>query len=137
MTSSQLRERFRAARTDPALAVLEGLHPLKHALRFGAEPLEVVSPDPDRLLALARALAPDLTARLGELVRPLGAELFAALAPSVPSSPVLALARRPTITLDDALAHAPAAPAVVLEDPTHAGNIGAVVRVAAAAGAAA
>ena len=28
--------RFRAARHDPTLVVLEGFHALKHALRFGA-----------------------------------------------------------------------------------------------------
>ena len=31
-----LIERTRRARDDPALVVLEGLHPLKHALRFDA-----------------------------------------------------------------------------------------------------
>ena len=137
MTTSTLAERFRAARRDPALAVLEGLHPLKHALRFGAEPLEVVSPDPEALLRLVAELAPDLGERVRALVRPVSAGEFAALAPSPPSSPVLALARRPAVDLGDALARAPAAPVIVLEDPTHAGNIGAVVRVAAAAGAAA
>src|ERR1700759_5046461 len=35
---------FRPARRDPALAVLEGFHALKHALRFGAEVRSVVSP---------------------------------------------------------------------------------------------
>ena len=28
--------RFRTARRDPALTVVEGFHALKHALRFGA-----------------------------------------------------------------------------------------------------
>ena len=36
-----LAEKFRSARADPALAVLEGFHPLKHAIRFGAH-LEIV-----------------------------------------------------------------------------------------------
>lgn len=137
MGSAPLAERFRAARRDPAVAVLEGLHPLKHALRFGGEPLEAVSPDPEALLRLVAELAPDLTERVRALVRPVSAQEFARLAPSTPSSPVLALARRPAVDLGDALARAPAAPVVILEDPTHAGNIGAVVRVAAAAGAAA
>lgn len=137
MSDASLRERFLAARRDGDLAVLEGLHPLKHALRFGAEPLEVVSPDPEGLLALVAELAPDVAARIRALVRPVGGDVFATLAPCPPSSPVLALARRPSVAVEDALARAPAAHVVVLEDPTHAGNIGAAVRVAAAADAAA
>ena len=34
-------ERFHRARRDPELAVLEGFHALKHALRFGADILEL------------------------------------------------------------------------------------------------
>jgi len=34
-------EKFRSARGDSSLAVLEGFHPLKHAIRFGAQ-LELV-----------------------------------------------------------------------------------------------
>ena len=49
-----------AARADPALAVLEGLHALKHALRFGAEVLRIAAPDPAATLALAARVAPDL-----------------------------------------------------------------------------
>src|ERR1700730_9663025 len=41
--------RFGRARRDPSLAVLEGFHPLKHALRFGAELLEVVCREEDEL----------------------------------------------------------------------------------------
>ena len=33
--------RFRTARRDPELTVVEGFHALKHALRFGAELVEV------------------------------------------------------------------------------------------------
>src|SRR5690349_3034029 len=38
----RLRERFLAARRDPSLAVLEGFHAVKHALRFGADVRSVV-----------------------------------------------------------------------------------------------
>src|SRR3954471_18056602 len=56
----RLRERFRRARTDPSLAVLEGLHALKHALRFGADVRVAITADVDAAHALARELAPDL-----------------------------------------------------------------------------
>ncbi|MET0817594.1 MAG: rRNA methyltransferase, partial [Solirubrobacteraceae bacterium] len=49
-----------AARADPALVVLEGVHALKHALRFGADVLAAGTTDPDGLAALAEELAPDL-----------------------------------------------------------------------------
>ena len=52
--------RFRAARHDRELVVLEGFHALKHALRFGAEVIEAVAVDIAELERLAVELAPDL-----------------------------------------------------------------------------
>ena len=37
---------YRSARRDPGLVVLEGFHAVKHALRFGAEVVRLVAPDP-------------------------------------------------------------------------------------------
>src|SRR5437868_4389063 len=56
--------RYGRARRDRSLAVLEGFHPLKHALRFGANVLDVACSDPAELERLARLLAPDLAERL-------------------------------------------------------------------------
>ena len=53
-----------------------------------------------------------------------------------PATGVIALARRPAIDPADVLAAARPEPVVLLEDPRDLGNIGAVVRVAAGAGAA-
>ncbi len=113
-----------AARADPALAVLEGLHALKHALRFGADVLRIAAPDPDAVLALAARVAPDL--ELGGRVEraPLGRRAH--------HTGVAAVARRPSPP-----AALPAGRIVLLEDPRHLGNLGAAVRVAAAAEAAA
>lgn len=131
--AGQLVARYRAARTDRRLAVLEGLHALKHAMRFGAEIEHAATADRQRLADLAARLAPDLAARLAT-VEELPPELFAQLAPTPPPTGVLAIARRP----DFAVSALPAeGPVVLLEDPGDLGNIGAVVRVAAAAGAAA
>lgn len=129
--------RYRRARRDPGLAVLEGLHPLKHALRFGAEVLEVVCVERMRLEALARELAPDVCARILSLAREIPGEVFGELAPLVPSTGVISLARRPMVDAVAVLADPRAAPVVLLEDPRDLGNIGACVRVAAAASAAA
>ena len=114
------------ARTDPALVVLEGFHALKHALRFGAEVLGAATSDPDGLARLAAELAPELDL---SGVAAVGAD---ALGPRAHHTGVVAVARRPPF---DPAALGPG-PAVLLEDPRHLGNVGAVVRVAAAAGAA-
>jgi len=144
--------RFGRARRDPSLAVLEGFHPLKHALRFGAEVTEVVCRDLDALDALAGRLAPDQAARMHELARPVSPETFDQLAPLPPTTGVIALARRPAVDVAALLAVGSGAgggerdhgrghdrgqrPLVLLEDPRDLGNMGACVRVAAAADAA-
>ncbi len=128
--------RFRSARRDPALTVVEGFHALKHALRFGAEVEEAVAVDPERLESLAAELAPDLAGRFAPLVETVDAATLAELVPLVPRTGVVAIARRPTVDAAAAFADPAPAPIVLLEQPRNMGNIGACVRVAAAAGAA-
>lgn len=111
--------------SDPAAVCLEGFHAIKHALRFGAELLEVCTDDPDRLAALAHELAPDIA-------EPLLA--IAARGPGpFPPTGVIGWAKRPPF--------APPEPSdrfvVLLDRPRHLGNVGAAIRVAAAADAAA
>ncbi len=132
-----LIRRFRTARRDPGLAVLEGFHALKHALRFGADLREAVSADPDQLRELAAELAPDLGGALAERTTPVAAEVVAELAPQAPRTGVVAIARRPEVDLAAVLAGRGPQPLVLLEDPRTMGNMGACIRVAAAAGAAA
>lgn len=129
--------RFRTARRDPDLTVVEGFHALKHALRFGAELVEAVAVDPPALEAMASDLAPDLAGRLAERVEPIEKAELAGLVPLVPHTGVVAIARRPRVDLAAALADPAPAPAVLLEQPRNMGNIGACIRVSAAAGAAA
>jgi TrmH family RNA methyltransferase len=132
-----LTVRFRKARRDPELTVVEGFHALKHALRFGAELVEAVAVDPDALEELARDLAPDLAGQLSGQVEKIDAADLADLAPLVPRTGVVAIARRPPVDLAAVLADPRPAPVVLLEQPKNMGNIGACIRVAAAAGAAA
>lgn len=131
-----LVRRYRAARRDRSLAVLEGFHALKHALRFGADVLEAVASDPGELEQLESELAPDLRGSLAERAAPVPADVIAELAPQAPRTGVVAIARRPPIQLDAVLADPREAPLVLLEDPRTMGNMGACVRVAAAADAA-
>ena len=132
MRDGSLIPRFGRARRDPDLAVLEGFHAVKHALRFGARIELLVTPDRSALLALAEQLAPDLPPRLQDEAREVDAELFAQLVPLPPKTGVVAIARRPPVEVDALLA-GPAGPLVLLEDPRDLGNMGACVRVAAAA----
>jgi TrmH family RNA methyltransferase len=129
--------RFGRARRDPSLAVLEGFHPLKHALRFDAELLEVVCVDPDQLARLTSTLAGDVAERIRALARPIEREVFSQLAPLPPATGVISLAARPASDPLSLLTAERDAPAVLLEDPRDLGNMGACVRVSAGADAAA
>ncbi len=124
---------FRDARRDPELAVLEGLHALKHALRFGAQVERVAITGPDEVRRLGQTLAPDVLERILADAQVVSPEVFATLAPQAPSTGVIAIARRPRIDLDALLAEERPAPIVLLERPRDLGNLGACVRVAAAA----
>ncbi len=118
------------ARRDPGLVVLEGFHAVKHAVRFGGELLGLWTADAAEVEDLRARLAPDLA---------LAPEVVArdALAAVVPRAQVLAVARRPAQPDPDGILALPGdAPVVLLEAPRHLGNLGACVRVAAAAGAA-
>ena len=108
--------------------VLEGFHAIKHATRFGGEIVGAWTADPEELEGLRERLAPDLR---------LHAEVVSveALKLVVPRAQVVAVARRPRQPDPDTVL-AGGGHVVLLEDPRHLGNLGAVVRVAAAAGAA-
>ncbi|HEX2084239.1 MAG TPA: TrmH family RNA methyltransferase [Solirubrobacteraceae bacterium] len=113
--------------SDADAVSLEGLHAVKHALRFGAELLEVHTDDPERLAKLARDLAPDVAEEIVARAQR-GPGPF-------PPTGVIAWARRreaaPSVDAADGR------PVVLLDHPRHLGNLGAAIRVAAAADAAA
>jgi len=125
--------RFGRARRDRSLAVLEGFHALKHALRFDAEVLEVVCAEREALARLCHELAPELAESILALAREVPIDVLARLAPLVPPTGVISLARRRVVDPAGLLADAAPAPVVLLEDPRDLGNMGACVRVAAAA----
>jgi TrmH family RNA methyltransferase len=116
------------ARRRRELVVLEGFHAIKHAIRFGGELLGAWTADAAEVEALIERLAPDI-----EL--PLSVVSLDELKLVVPRAQVVAVARRP-VQPDPDTVLAGQGHVVLLEDPRHLGNLGAVVRVAAAAGAA-
>jgi RNA methyltransferase, TrmH family len=128
-------EQFTAARRDRHLAVLEGFHAVKHAIRFGAELAALVGTDAAAARRLTEELAPDLEGTFSHRLRIVAPETFSRLAPRAPRTGVMAIALRPRFDLDTVLSDPADEPVVLLEDPRHLGNVGACVRVAAAASA--
>jgi TrmH family RNA methyltransferase len=118
----------RYARQEPGLVVLENFHAIKHALRFGAHLLGAWTADAAELETLTRSLAPDIHIP-AEVVD------LAVLKQAAPRGQVVAVARRP-VQPDPETVLAGPGHVVLLENPAHLGNLGAAVRVAAAAGAA-
>jgi RNA methyltransferase, TrmH family len=135
-SQAELIDRFRRSRRDPELAIVEGFHALKHALRFGAELLAVLCVDAGELERLAGTLAPDLIERLRLIATPVGAQALSEVGPRAPRTGVVALARRPAPDERTLLTQLRPAPIVLLEEPRDLNNVGACVRVAAAADAA-
>ncbi|MCW2543410.1 MAG: rRNA methyltransferase [Frankiales bacterium] len=104
---------------------VEGFHAVKHALRFAPDLITSITVTSiDGALALCAALAPDVAellleiAVVGEVEHPTG---------------VTGTADKPMP--DRSVLSSRTTPLVLLDHPRHAGNAGAVVRVAAAAGA--
>lgn len=103
-------------------------------MRFGAEVQVTWTPDRHALLALVADLAPDVAARVRSSAAEVDATTWSRLAPRGLPSPALSLAARPEVDVGAVLTDPSPTPVVFLEAPTHLGNVGAVVRVAAAAG---
>lgn len=111
---------------------------MKHAIRFGAAISRIVAIDPAATLQMTERLAPDLVGAFqrAELVsRDQFRRLMGALHPTGIGALAIRPEHLPVPRINEALAADDSrAPSVVLEDPRHLGNLGAVVRVVAALG---
>jgi TrmH family RNA methyltransferase len=126
---------LRASLVDDTLVFLDGFHAIKHAMRFGATIELIACASQDNLAELADALAPDIADTLVATARVIPrADVDAITAPRSHRTGVWGVARRPQYTLAQVI-DAPG-PIVLLESPQNQGNVGATIRVAAAAGAA-
>ncbi len=133
MADEDVPARWRRLAEDHRTVLLDGFHAVKHALRFGAAVDPIVTADRARALALAAALAPDLAGTFAGRLVEVDRGTLATLAGGAHPTGVAGLARRPETGPADVPR---TAPVVVLDDPRHLGNVGAVVRVAAGLGAA-
>lgn len=115
--------------------MLEGFHAVKHAVRFDAMILAIVTCSMDGFVRLIKAHAPDIETKVVNRVEVVSREDMLAAVGSLHPTETAALAVLPTWSDVDPLGVGRAAPAVLLENPRNLGNIGAVVRVAAGMGA--
>ena len=134
LSGPRLVARYRQARRDPTLAVIEGFHAVKHALRFGADFVCVHGTADGAWKELAASHAPDVVDRLAQSSVALSDAVFRDLAPQPPGTGLIALARRPKAMPDRLLTATGDAPLLLLDHPAHSGNTGAAIRTAAAAG---
>lgn len=134
MKSSQLVDLFQRARGDNSLAVIEGVQALKHAVRFKAEISHYVTCDSGTIDELLEELAPDVKEKILTSVVGVNEETFSKLNARPHRTKVIALAKRAAYSLGDIVKDRPI---VFLEDPKDPENVGAVIRVSAAANAAA
>ncbi len=98
--------------------------------------MDVVAAEDGDLEKLIAEYAPDTSAKVDEHVRVIPDDVFAKLAPVTPPTGVIAIARRPKVSPVQMLDDPDPAPVVLLENPRNLLNIGAAIRVSAAAGAA-
>ncbi len=134
MKSTQLIDYFQRARKDPQLVVIEGVQALKHAARFRASFEYVISTNVAELTKMLGELAPDVTADILKQVVEVEVPVFEKLSPQPPRTQVIAVATRKLYDLKNIDQQKPI---VLLEDPRDLENIGAAIRVSAAAGVAA
>jgi TrmH family RNA methyltransferase len=126
---------LRASLSDDTLVFLDGFHATKHAARFGADIQLVACVSEDKLAELAADLAPDLADALAATARVISRSDINAIGTTRSHwTGVWGVARRPHYTVEQVLSTP--GPVVLLENPQNMGNLGATIRVAAAASAA-
>lgn len=130
MKDSQLVDLFQRSRREDNVAVVEGVQALKHTARFKAELETIATCDIKLLKEYLAELAPDISQMILENTQVVDEAVFKKLSPQPPRTKVIAVAQRRKYRLGSIN---PAKIIVFLEDPRDLENIGAVIRVSAAA----
>jgi RNA methyltransferase, TrmH family len=128
--SSKLIDQVHRAKRDSSLAVIEGVQALKHAVRFKAEIIKVITYDIKYLEVLLDELAPDVKRDILQITEEVNEETFSRYSPQPHRTKVVAIARRRNYAFTDLNSDKCV---IFLENPKDLENIGAVIRVAAAA----
>lgn len=124
---------FRRARKDKNVVVIEGVHALKHALRFGVHIIEARTNNLKNILEIVDEVAPDVRGEFEKILEEVTHDVFQSLAPYPPRTGAIAIAERPKIVAGDIKRNG--GRVVFLDNPRDLENVGAVIRVAGAAGA--
>lgn len=130
MKFSELYQRAKKGTED--IVVVEGIHAFKHAARFGAEFVDVITDDKGAAKELMRHIATETDViHVEQYVREIGPEKFRTIASSSLRTGIVAIAKKPLYTITDVHDQQ----IVFVENPRDINNVGAVVRVAAGYGA--
>lgn len=132
MISNKIIDRFQSVKKSDVLAIAEGVQALKHAARFKADIEHVITYDIKHLESLLDELAPDVKADILKITQEVSEVDFSKLSRQPHRTKVMALAKRRQYNLSDLDAKKPI---IYLENPKDLENIGAVIRVGAAANA--
>ena len=125
---------LRSSLTNNELVFLDGFHAVKHAARFGADIGLVACANEAKLQELSGALAPDIAGELTAMAKSIDKKDVRKIGEMRSHwTGVWGVARRPEYTADEILKTS--SPIILLEIPQNGGNIGACIRVAAAANA--
>ena len=92
MTRDTIGARYAAAREDHGLVVIEGFHAVKHCLRFGGQPRDLITDDITAIDALVTSHAPELRGVIMQAVTVVAKDLLGKLVPRAPSSRLIAIA---------------------------------------------
>jgi RNA methyltransferase, TrmH family len=130
MEASKLIDEFQRAKRDTSLAIIEGVQALKHAVRFNAEIAKVITYDINYLEVLLDELASDVKRDILQISAEVSEETFSKCSSRPHRTKVVAIAQRRNYTFTDFNSDRPV---IFLEEPKDLENIGAVIRVAAAA----
>ena len=123
---------LRSSLINDDLVFLDGFHAVKHAARFGANIPLLVCANEARLQELTDSLAPDLAHELTGAAKAIEKKDVKKISELRSHwTGVWGVARRPRYTVEGILESSK--PIVLLENPQNEGNIGACIRVAAAA----
>lgn len=117
------------------LVTLDGFHAIKHAFRFGATIVRVVALEDSNWHEIASELAPDVIEQISARIETVSIREFEQISISRHPTGIAATAERPHFALDPQRTGDRTSPALLLENPRNLGNVGAVIRLAAAGGA--